>query len=154
VPLCFLDTSALLKRYIVETGSAWVEQLCASQPLTVSTLTYTEVASALARRVREALLDESRRDEILRAYRTDVRGTLQMALRASVLRDAAELLIQAPSNVGQRSLDALQTACARRATVHANNLGVGTLTLAAADQRLLAAAHWAGLATDNPEDHP
>jgi predicted nucleic acid-binding protein len=152
--LYFLDTSAILKRYVAEIGSAWVVQLCETQSLAVSTLTYAELASALARSVREGRIDDLRLDEILRTYRGHVRDVLQIGLRAYVLEDAVSLLIRAPATIGRRALDAIQIACARRALAHVKDVRVDTVIFASADQRLLAAARWIGLTTDNPEDHP
>ena len=49
----FADTSALAKRYLVETGTNWVEQIESPTQNTViiSQLTMVEMRSLLARRV-------------------------------------------------------------------------------------------------------
>jgi predicted nucleic acid-binding protein len=49
----FIDSSALVKRYAMETGSAWVERL--TDPRTgnrvyVAAITHVEVVSAIARK--------------------------------------------------------------------------------------------------------
>ncbi len=57
----FFDSSALLKRYVEEPGSAQVDALLAADAeRAVSAITHTEVACALVRRVRDAtrLLDQ------------------------------------------------------------------------------------------------
>ena len=51
----FLDTSALVKLYAAEKGSSWIRQLPVSQ-IIITTVTYTEVCSALARRIRESTI--------------------------------------------------------------------------------------------------
>jgi uncharacterized protein len=59
----FLDSSALVKRYAVETGTAWVNNLCDpanNHAILIANVTIVEVAAALAskRRSRE-IMDES-----------------------------------------------------------------------------------------------
>ena len=56
----FLDTSAQVKRYVVEVGSAWVQAIAAQQSgqtIYTSMLTQPEIVSALQRRVREGRLE-------------------------------------------------------------------------------------------------
>lgn len=51
----FLDTSGLVKRYVVETGTAWVQSLTsptAGHSLFISRITQVETISAVIRRVR------------------------------------------------------------------------------------------------------
>jgi uncharacterized protein len=55
----FLDTSALVKRYIPEIGTTWILTLTAQTSnhlLLVSRITFVEIMSAIARRQREATL--------------------------------------------------------------------------------------------------
>lgn len=64
----FVDTSALLKRYVREVGSQWLQNLVAPASghiINISRLTKAEITSALARRLASALL----LDEELRANR-------------------------------------------------------------------------------------
>jgi uncharacterized protein len=54
--LYFFDSSALVKRYVREQGSAWVCEITATEGghlIRLSLLTSIEIASALARRQRE-----------------------------------------------------------------------------------------------------
>lgn len=51
--ICFFDSSGLIKRYVAEQGSAWVEQLADPQTgnqLYVAGITLVEMISAVARR--------------------------------------------------------------------------------------------------------
>lgn len=63
----YLDTSALLKRYITEDGSQWVRGIFRSPDhiLITSRITQVEAASAFARRVREGTLTILRQDQAL-----------------------------------------------------------------------------------------
>lgn len=51
----FFDSSALVKRYVQETGSAWVIGLTdkqAQNPIYIAGITVVEITAAMARRVR------------------------------------------------------------------------------------------------------
>jgi len=50
VALTYLDSSALVKRYVPEAGSEWIDRLCKTEPVVVSLVAVPETASALARR--------------------------------------------------------------------------------------------------------
>jgi predicted nucleic acid-binding protein len=52
----FIDSSALVKRYVAETGTAWIQEITApfsGNQLIIARITWVEVFSALARRQRE-----------------------------------------------------------------------------------------------------
>lgn len=151
--LYFLDTSAILKRYVEERGSDWVTRICAQNDIVVSALTYAEIASSVARRHREGSLGLTRPTAVLDLYGDDTQAIWVIAVRSRVVRDAADLLLQSPAAITLRAFDALQLACARHAQSRAIRRGAGNLTFVSSDHRLLAAAEWAGLAVDNPEDH-
>ena len=68
--LYFLDNSALVKRYVTETGSNWVRALtdpAMRNPLIIARITWVEVLSALTRREREGSISS---DIVARAIRT------------------------------------------------------------------------------------
>jgi predicted nucleic acid-binding protein len=52
----YADTSALVKRYVVELGSSWMNELAGQHLLLTAQLSKVEIYSALNRRVREASL--------------------------------------------------------------------------------------------------
>ena len=72
---CFLDTSALLKRYIPEDGTGFIDDLFAKGIIHISSLTLTEAVSVFRRLV-------------------EVKGLIKeedfLALKARLLADAAE----------------------------------------------------------------
>ena len=60
----FFDTSALVKRYISEHGSAWVVSTChrdAGHAILIGRVTSVELISALAEAYRQRLIDEQQR---------------------------------------------------------------------------------------------
>jgi hypothetical protein len=77
-----------------------------------------------------------------------------VGLERDVIEDAAALVVQSPTTIPLRSLDALHLATARKLLATASNATAQGLTFVSADTRLLAAAQWAGFATDDPNDHP
>lgn len=72
MPLVYLDTSALAKRYVQEVGSEWVVRLCQREPAAISLIAIPELASALARRTREGALSAQERDTLFQAFLRDL----------------------------------------------------------------------------------
>jgi len=112
VSLYFLDSSALVKRYVTETGSNWIRALTdptARNPLIIARITWVEVLSALARHEREGNITS---DDVARAIRTfsyDLDTQYQVAeVDGALARAAGELVIQHPL----RAYDAVQLASA------------------------------------------
>ena len=68
----YFDASALVKRYVRETGSQTVRRLLATGVAATSRLSEVEVASAIARRTREGVLSADQRDRVLAALSDDV----------------------------------------------------------------------------------
>ena len=152
MPEYFADTSAVLKLYFNESGSAWLSTLDLSS-LTLSGLTIPEVASAIARRRGEGLLSDGDARLTWRKFRQDVQAWLLVDVARALLIRAAGLLIRSSTGVPLRALDAIQLASALEAQRQYRQAGVGSLTFLTADSRLELAARRAGLDVDNPERH-
>jgi uncharacterized protein len=63
----FLDTSAIIKRYISEQGQAWILSLCnpaQSHELYISQAALIEVVAAICRRAREQSISIAERDRM------------------------------------------------------------------------------------------
>ncbi len=68
----FGDSSALVKWYISETGSAWVQQITDPQTgnlLFIARITWVEVISAFARRQREGSLTFADVAQVIQEFR-------------------------------------------------------------------------------------
>jgi hypothetical protein len=103
----YVDSSALVKRYVAEDDSDRVDAILLADPDWVTGgHTYVEVSLALQRRLGVAV-----RSIALDAFEQDWQRTYVVALDAVVCRRAAELGIAS----GSRSLDALHMAAAERA---------------------------------------
>ena len=138
--MIFLDTSLLLRRYWREGPVGVPEAVLAvgGRPVAVSDLVRVEMASAVARRVRQGAMLPSEGREILASFRAQFPGFLRVPLDGPVL-DRAEALT---GRTALRSLDALQLASALEV---ADSSPAGAFRFGSADARLNAAAKAEGL---------
>lgn len=145
----FVDTSALAKRYIIETGSAWVRSWIlpsGGHSITISALSTVEMVSLLMRREREGAILKTVRIRVQNSFLRHASNQYQVIeLNNPVLKEARDLL----TKYELRSLDALQLASAIQV---ARIISIKP-TFISADTRLLDAAA-EGFATDNPNAHP
>ncbi len=113
----YLDTSALAKLFVSEPDSNEVESaLLGRTDLFVSELSMTELASALARRVREGDLAANAARSIHRKARQLVTsGAFQRVdLDPSTHQEAERMLLRLGLRVPLRAIDALHLALARQ----------------------------------------
>lgn len=113
--MVYLDTSALLKRYIPEANSLAFEQfLQTCVPASISRLTFVEVRSALARRRRENHIDADREKAAAEELHQDViDGLLTVAPAEDWHFVDAMHLIECLPELPLRTLDALHLALAK-----------------------------------------
>jgi len=127
----YVDSSALIKRYVEEVESETAEALLGADPDWVTARhSYIEIVLALHRR----LADDARR-AAMAAFEADWDRMYLVALDETVCRRAAELGVV----VGARTLDALHLAAAERA-------GGRSLPIVTFDVRLAEAARRLGFA--------
>jgi len=154
MPTYYLDSSALVKRYVAEAGSIWLQPIVAPATgylLLTSRITTVEVAGALARRRREGSLAPSDYTDALQAFRYDTFTQYRLVeVDASVSDLAGDLVEHHPL----RAYDAVQLASALAANRILQLLALSLLTFLSADDRLVAAARAEGLMADNPNLHP
>jgi len=133
----FLDTSALVKRYITAPGSAEVRALFRrSRRIAVARIASAELAAAVARQHREGVVAEATRDAILARLHRDFAQMTVVEVRAAMLARVPALVVRWPL----RGYDAVQLAAAL--TLHAT--GAST-TFWSSDGNLVAAALGEGL---------
>ena len=150
----FLDTSALVKRYVPEIGSDWILSItdpATNSDLVISQITWVEVHSAFARRLRDGSLSAERFDLIGQKVREDFENEYRVIdVDPTVIETAAELVMQHPL----RAYDAVQLASALRFQSTLVLVPETQLVFVSADNRLLNIAQSAGLAIDNPNNYP
>jgi len=107
----FFDSSAFAKRYVEETGSDLVEELCEkATELALSVICVPEIISALNRRLREGALSQQQYQEAKVRLSAEVAETTVVNLVPAVIGDATRILEKNPV----RAMDALHIACAMR----------------------------------------
>lgn len=142
--MTYLDTSALVKRFVLEAGSSKVQSLLADdEPIASATIAYAELYSGLTRRHREGVLSRLQYRLACRRVERDWMAVVKVELGADILASARELI----QRHGLRAFDAIHLASALGLQAAANE----PVTFVAADQRLLRAAVGERLATVNPE---
>ncbi len=149
----FLDSSALVKRYLTETGSAWVREITrpTAHTSTVVEITLVEVAAALAARHRASGgISRQDRDATVNLLARHFETEYQLIPVSRFILDRAVILTQ---NHRLRGYDAVQLAAALATNQSLLRAGLPALTFVAADRDLLAAAHQEGLQVENPNDH-
>lgn len=153
----FLDTSALIKRYVSEIGSEWTTHLC--QPATENTIiisqaTLTEAVASFCRKAREQHLrqhiSEAERDQIITKFRGDARRHYNVVRVTSAVYTQADSLCRTHK---LRVYDAIQLACVLKIQTTLAPLGI-TPTFVSADLELLNIALAVGLGIENPNTQP
>jgi uncharacterized protein len=150
----YVDASALIKRYVQETGTAWLRILVAplaGHTLLTARMTMVEVYSALARRRREGSVPAA--DCALAAQAFAAHSTTDydfVELDLNVVALARDLLERHPL----RAYDAVQLASALIANQALQTAQLLSLIFISADERLNTAATAEGLSFDNPNLHP
>jgi len=145
----FLDTSTVVKRYVQETGTAWVQALAAPtvrHSLFVVRITLAETVAAITRRERGGSITPQDAATAVADFQLD------FALQYRVVEVSAGLVAQAATLArrhGLRGYDAVQLAAVLE--IHATDPSV---TLLSADAELNTAALAEGLSVDDPNSHP
>lgn len=154
VAVYFLDTSALLKRYVPEIGTHWMQSVADPQNqylLIIAQITWIELHSAIARRQREQSISAVQAEQITTAFHQHWNAQyFTVPTDLSIIKQAAELVHQHPL----RAYDAVQLAAALNIQTQLSSPDISTFTFLTADDRLCTVASQAGLLTDNPNDHP
>jgi predicted nucleic acid-binding protein len=113
-PRFFFDTSALIKLYHEEDGTAMLDQLLLEhQPvIIISDLSIIEMVSAFAKKVRVHAITEETFKQVVAAFEKDVLVFEVIYLDQAVKNRAVDLLKNRSLEQGLRTLDALQLAAA------------------------------------------
>jgi predicted nucleic acid-binding protein len=150
----FLDSSALVKRYVVEVGTTWIRSLTmpsAGNGIFIAQIAPVEIVSGTMRRWREGHISLRTAQAIrILVDRQSAREYLVIGLTTSTAQRAENLLETYPL----RAYDAVQLASAIESNARLVTAGLSPLTFVSADNRLLNSASAEGLATDNPNLYP
>ena len=149
----YFDSSALVKQYMAESGSAWVQTRCNDPARTIATveLSRVEIAAAFAGKLRGEFITQAEYQEARAKLAADAQNRYQLLPATSQRVDEA---IELTTRHRLRGYDATHLACA----LHLNQVlldnDLPPLTVVAADNDLLNAAQAEDLETENPNLHP
>jgi len=150
----YLDTSALIKRYVQEIGTVWIQTLvtpAAGHTLLTARITMVEVYSALARRRREGSVPPADCAIAAQAFAAhSVNDYDFVELDLNVVALARDLLERHPL----RAYDAVQLASALIVNRVLLAVPLPPLVFLSADDPLNAVAAAEGLTIDDPNLHP
>ena len=136
----FFDSSALVKRYAIEVGTAWTIGIFRpphANRVYVARITSVEVVSALARRVRAGKLSGKSAQRAMARFQRAFTGRFRKVEITETLIDRATSLAE---RHGLRGYDAVQLAAVLTANDERLAAGAAKLTLISADNALNSAA--------------
>jgi len=144
--ILYLDSSALVKRYITEPGSDEVfRQIEEAEVIGTSAISLAEVAAALAKAVRLNLLQREVGESAHQAFRREWPDLIRLPVNETALERAADLTW----SLGLRGYDAVQLAAA----VAWKEALEAQVSFSTFDRHLWTASGAAGL-TPCPDDLP
>jgi len=149
----FFDTSALVKRHVIEAGSAWVRSVLrdkVTHDIYVARITTVEMTAAITRRRQGGHLSRPQADAMLGHFRRHLAQRYHVIELPPALFDEA---MRAARKHQLRAYDAVQLAAALNLHRRLEEAGLGPLTLVSADRELNDAAQAEGLAVEDPNAH-
>lgn len=150
VNVYFFDASALVKRYIIEIGSEWVQEITDPQTgskIVVARISWVELLSAFSRLRREGRLQEATLQNGISTLSRHFRSEYQVGeLTIPITEMAGELLQRNPL----RAYDAVQLATALEIHPKLSSIEAASYNFVSADRRLLTIAQAEGLSVLDP----
>jgi uncharacterized protein len=150
----FLDSSAIVKRYVSETGTGWILNLhkpSAQNVIYVAQIAGVEVVSAISRRLRGNKLTQKSADKAIVRFKRDFAGKLRIIrLNDQIISEAMQL----SEKYFLRGYDSVQLAVALELEKKFALSNFASITFVSADNALNSAAQAEGLTVDNPNNYP
>jgi predicted nucleic acid-binding protein len=148
----YFDSSALVKRYLTEIGTAWVQTWCndPGRTVAVAEIGLVEIAAAFAAKLRGGFITEQTYHHVRTDLLTDAQNEyVLVAVHRPLVNEAIELTAQHRL----RGYDAVHLACALHLNRALTVQHLSPLTFVCSDNDLLTAATNAGLSVDNPNNY-
>jgi predicted nucleic acid-binding protein len=150
----FVDSSALVKRYVQEAGTSWVRRLTRqafSKHIYLARITVVEVTSAIARRRKAGTIPPPRASLLLSRFRKHLAGRYTVVeITPGLLADAASLA----NTHALRAYDAVQLSAALALNTQGAAIGLGSVVLVSSDTDLNRAAVSEGFTVEDPNSYP
>lgn len=150
----YFDTSALVKRYAQEVGTAWVTSVtdpAAGHDIYIVRITGPEMVAALFRKVRTQEIIQADAVRAAANFKTDFQTQYQIV---EVTVDVADRAMTLAEQHGLRGYDAVQLAAALELHAVREEMGLPPLIFVSADSDLNVAAQAEGMSADDPNTHP
>lgn len=152
----YFDTSALVKYYVIETGTQWVRELIEERSndkwinvISTSALTWAEAISAFARRQRNKDISTGLYAALIARFLRDGRARYaRLPVNDAAINLAVELIQRHPL----RAYDAVQLATALRLNQVMHENWLPPLTFVSADAVLCQTAEAEGITAVNPNE--
>ncbi len=148
----FCDSSAIVKRYIAETGSAWIAATTdpKNNRVYVARIAFVEVIAAITRREKGNHISAIDADNARLTFEHDYLNEFQkVEISETLINEAANLA----KKYALRGYDAVQLAAALETEKERLAVGLSSLTLLSADTDLNAEATAVGWSVDDPNNH-
>lgn len=148
----YLDTSALVKRYVSESGAAWIVRLVDDVDNDVYTvrLTGPEMIAAFFRKARTGDVSRADAESAAQNFRADWQEQYQIVEVTVTVADGAMNLAE---KHGLRGYDSVHLAAALALQEERQALELPPLIFISSDQQQLSAAAAEGLAIEDPNQH-
>jgi uncharacterized protein len=152
----FFDTSALVKRYVKEDGTSWVQSVVdpqAGNDIYIAEITFVEVISGAKKRERTTgiyKISGTDAADFISQFRDDYdKQYLVLSVKSEHITQAADLV----EKHKLRAYDAIQLAVAIELFEDYQTQGI-QITFVSADNELLRAANAESLQIENPTNYP
>lgn len=150
----FCDSSAIVKRYVNEIGSDFVDNLTdlkSGNVILLARITRVEVVAAIARRLKNSSITTADAQNALAAFQYDLTNNY---FTVEITPALLSLAMTLATKHALRGYDAVQLAAALEANDESMTTGLPALTLVSADTELNKAAQAEGLNIENPNSYP
>lgn len=150
----FFDSSGLVKRYVAESGTAWVIDKFKPRQrseIAVSQISAVEVVSAITRRRRGGSLETDKSEKAIRRFLRDYHSRFAVVRVNDAIINEAVRLAQIHN---LRGYDAVQLATALELKKRLQKSGLPPFEFISADNDLNTAANAEGLTVENPNNYP
>ncbi|MCY7375367.1 MAG: type II toxin-antitoxin system VapC family toxin [Pyrinomonadaceae bacterium] len=153
----FFDSSGIVKNYVIETGTNWVQSIfnsVATNVIYAVSIAEVEVIAAFARRLKGKTLTVADAATASAQFRYDFVNDLRVVEIEPILLNRA---VDLAEKYALRGYDAVQLAAALEIYTRLINLKidftVSTFTFVSADNELNSAAQNEGLTVENPNNY-
>lgn len=150
----FIDSSALVKRYINEAGSTWILGLFAptlNNEVFIATITNVEIVAAITRAERGKRISASNALAVRAQFKNDLQIEYQVIEITESIIMAGMVLAE---TYGLRGYDAIQLAVGCAVNTLGISSGLAPIVFVSADNELNVAASNEGLIVENPNKQP